>query len=166
MATPSAGLGMWNWWVDAYVPAPAIHGAVAAILGRSVTALGAADPADPPVNVVLCDVWYTGGNFPTRVDCYAAPAEPSEPAAAALLARRLGHACLLPDDTREPGRHLLATPDATLRPVYVDVEQTADEEIVSGLRLCTANDAWCRHRAQCGRSRWPPGSTVPGLAAA
>jgi hypothetical protein len=165
MAIPSTG-ALWNWSVDGLVAPVKIHAVLAEVLGRPVVSLGAADPAHLPADAVLCDVWHCGGDFPTSVDCYAAPVEPAEPTLAAAFARRLGRRCLLPDDTLDPGRFLLAAPDGTLRPVHLDVDETDDGTVLSNLRLCTSTGSRAWERAQCRQSRWAPGSVVRGLAAA
>ncbi|HEX5598061.1 MAG TPA: hypothetical protein VFX61_18910 [Micromonosporaceae bacterium] len=160
MANPSGAL--WSWSVDGLVAPREIHAVLSAMLARPVVPLGGADA--PPYDALLCDVWYTSGDFPTRVDCYLAPGEPAEIAAAAAFARRLGRRCLLPDDTLDAGRFLLAAPDGTLRPVHLDVTDGDDGLILSRLRPCTMADQ--RERSVCRQSRWAPDSVVPGLAAA
>lgn len=170
MAIPSSGAlpssALWNWFVDGLVDPVEIHTALASILARPIVPLGAAEAEHLPDGAVLCDVWHTEGDFPTRVDCYLAPDEPAEPTVAATLARSLGRRCLLPDDTLDPGRFLLAAPDGTLRPVHLDLTDTEDGPILSGLRLCTSVDRRTADRPLCRQSRWAPDSVVPGLAAA
>lgn len=166
MAHPSAGIALWNWALDARVPEAHIHAALAGALGRPVLALGRADPAHLPVEAVLCDVWHNAGDFPTSVDCYRAPHDVAETTVVAAFARRIGRRCLLPDDTLNPRRYLLAAPDGTLRPAYVDVADGDDGPILSHLRLCTVAGRCCREWAQCGQSRWAPDSVVAARAAA
>ena len=147
MALPPASPAVWNWFVEAPSTPKAIVAALTAVLGRPVVPLSAADPDALVDRAVLCDVWAGGGDFPWSVDCYAPPSEP-EAAVAARLARRLGRRVLLPDDTLDPGRHILASPDGTLRPVHLDV---SDDDALTNLRLCTTT-----HRHPCQRSSWAP----------
>ena len=161
MALPPATPAVWNWFVAAPAAPDAIPPMLAAVLGRPVVPLGAADPDDLPSRAVLCDVWVGVGDFPVSVDCYAVPDEPPETVAAARLARRLGRAILLPDDTLDPGRHVLVTPDATLRPVHVDLVETDDGDARTNLRACATADPW----VPCRQSRWTPEMIVPALAA-
>jgi hypothetical protein len=157
---------LWNWRIDDRVAPAEIYSALADVLGRPVMPLGAADPARFPLDAVLCDVWYRPGEFPTSADCYGVPAEPSETTVIGAFARRLGSTCLLPDDTFDPGRHLLVAADGTMRPVHLDVRETEDGEILSNRRLCTVVNPRCRGWSQCHQSRWAPDSVVPALAAA
>jgi hypothetical protein len=161
MAIPPANPGMWNWFVEAPVAPAVIPPLLAAVLSRPVVPIGDADPDDLPPRAVLCDVWTGAGDFPVAVDCYAPPDEPPEAVAAARLARRLGRRVLLPDDTLDPGRHLLAAPDETLRPVHVDLVETEDGEARTNLRVCGGGDPW----VPCRQSRWVPDRVVPALAA-
>jgi len=165
MAIPSGAL--WNWFLDGLVAPVEIHTALAAILARPVVPLAAAGPGLSPNDLAtLCDVWHTEGDFPTRVDCYLAPEELPEAAVAAALARLLGRRCLLPDDTLDPGRFLLAGPDSTLRPVHLDISDGEDGPILSRLRPCTVADQRVRERSVCRQSRWAPDTVVSGRAAA
>jgi hypothetical protein len=165
MAIPLTG-ALWNWSVDGLVAPVKIHAVLADVVGRPVVPLGAADPACLPVDAVLCDVWHAGGEFPTSIDCYAVPVELPETTLVAAFARRLGRRCLLPDDTLDPGRFLLAAPDGTLRPVHLDVNETDEGPALSNLRLCTGKCCRSWDRAQCRQSRWAPGSVVTALAGA
>jgi hypothetical protein len=157
MALPPASPAVWNWFVEAPAVPAAIVPGLSAVLGRPVVPLFAADPEALPDEAVLCDVWVGTGDFPVAVDCYAPPSEP-ETRAAARLARRVGRRVLLPDDTLDPGRHLLVAPDGTLRPVHVDV---SDTDARTNLRLCTTGHA----ARPCRDSRWAPDRVVPALAA-
>jgi hypothetical protein len=161
MALPPARQAVWNWFVAAPTAPDAIPPLLSTVLGCPVVPLHDADPDDLPPRAVLCDVWAGVGDFPVSVDCYAVPDEPSETVAAARLARRLGRAILLPDDTLDPSRHVLATPDATLRPVHVDVVETEDGEARTNLRVCATADPW----VPCRQSRWTPERVVAPLAA-
>ncbi|HEX5595257.1 MAG TPA: hypothetical protein VFX61_04410 [Micromonosporaceae bacterium] len=162
MANPSGAL--WNWSVEGLVAAGEIRAALAAVLARPVALLGVADLS--PHNALLVDVWQATGDFPTRVDCYLAPVEPAEVAVVAAFARRLGLRCLLPDDTLDAGRFLLAAPDGTLRPVHLDVVDGDDGPVLSRLRPCTMADQRGAEWSSCRQSRWAPDSVVPGLSAA
>lgn len=165
MAIPSAG-ALWSWFVDGLVPPTKIHSALSAVLGRPIVPLASADPDNLPSGAVLCDVWHSGGDFPTSVECYAVPGEMTEPVAAAGLAGRIGRTCLLPDDTLDPSRFLLVNPDGTVRPVHVDVADTDTGQMLSNPRLCTGRCGPPAARAQCRQSRWAPGSVVTARAAA
>jgi hypothetical protein len=161
-AIPPATPEMWNWFVEAPVAPAAIPPLLAVVLGRPVVPLHDADPDDLPPRAVLCDIWTGVGDFPVGVDCYAPPDDPPETVAAARLARRLGRGVLLPDDTLDPGRHVLATPDALLRPVHLDLVDTDEGEARVNLRACAGSDPW----APCRESRWTPDRVVHALIAA
>jgi hypothetical protein len=147
---PTAGL--WNWAVGNCIDADRVRGALAGALERTVVELGA-DGA------VLCDVYPIDGDFPTLVDVYLAPSEVDEATAASAVAVRLDAAVLLPDDTLNPSRYVLAEPDGTLRPVHVDEVETDDGPRRSRVRPCTGADPACRG------SRFRP-SAEPGRSAA
>jgi hypothetical protein len=165
MALPLGG-ALWSWFVDGPASAEKIHSALSGALRRPVVPLGSADPDELPSDAVLCDVWYPGGDFPTSVDCYAPPAEAVEAVVAAAVARRLERSLLLPDDTLDPTRFLLAAPDGTLQPVHVDVADTDEGQVLSGLRPCTGRGGSSAGSDPCRQSRWAPGSVVPARAAA
>jgi hypothetical protein len=166
MPTFTAPAALWNWSIEVPVTEAEVYRALVAVLGCAVLPLAGADPDLLPVDAVLCDVWQRPGEFPISVDCYRAPVEPSETMVVAAFARQLGARCLVPDDTVNPGRFLLVSPDGTVRPVHLDVEDTDDGEVLSNLRPCTVSDPWCREWEQCAQSRWAPDSVVPALAAA
>jgi hypothetical protein len=147
---------IWSWSVDARVHPARLCATLEAVLGRPVVPLGAADPARLPADAVLCDVWHTSGDFPTIVECYGPPTGIPESAVVAAVARRLGHRCLVADDTLNPGRHLLAMPDGTLRPTHVDVADTDDGAAHSNARPCTIATQRCRESEECRQSRWEP----------
>lgn len=153
MAHPST---LWTWSVAARIPPAEVHAALTAVLRRPVVPLGAADPARLPAGGVVCDVWHTTGDFPTVVQCYGAPGDVAEPAVVAAVARHLAARCLVPDDTLNPGRHLLAEPDGTLRPAHVDVTDTDDGSAHSNARLCSVAAEPCRRSPSCRQSRWRP----------
>jgi hypothetical protein len=155
MKTPTA---IWTWSVDARIYPARLCAALEAVLVRPVVPLGAADPTRLPADAVICDVWHTSGDFPTIVECYGPPAGMVEAAVVAVLARRLGHRFLVADDTLNPGRHLLATPDGTLRPAHVDVADTDEGAAHSNARPCTIATQRCRESEECRRSRWEPDS--------
>ncbi|WP_433391663.1 hypothetical protein [Micromonospora sp. KLBMP9576] len=156
---------LWNWRIDRARPVE-VYPALAEALGRVVMPLAAADPARLPTYAVICDVWQAPGEFATIVDCYGVPERLPEHASIAALARLLRRDCLLRDDTLDAGRHLLAAPDGTIRPVHFDVRETDDGELLANQRLCTEADPRCRGWSQCHRSRWAPDSVLPALAAA
>ena len=76
---------------------------------------------------VLCDVWHVGGDFPTLDRLLPGP-RPASPRRPSPAPSRSGSAptLLLPDDTLNPTRYVLAEPDGTLRPVHVDEVETDD----------------------------------------
>ena len=151
--------GLWNWALGNRIDADRVRGALAGMLERSVVPLGA-DGA------VLCDVYHVGGDFPTLVDVYLAPAGITESTAASAVAVRLGAAVLLPDDTLNPSRYVLAEPDGTLRAVHVDEVETDDGPERTSLRPCTGTDPACATGGGCGRSQFKPAPTPERPAAA
>src|SRR5215213_1658010 len=89
--------GLWSWSASDHVTAADVRWALVGVLQCPVTTL------DVPVEgAVLCDVWHVGGDFPTLIDCYLAPAELAEATVASAVAVRLGVDLLLPDDTLNP----------------------------------------------------------------
>ncbi|MET3429387.1 hypothetical protein BJ973_008599 [Actinoplanes tereljensis] len=125
--------GLWNWAIGKRIDADRVCGAIAGTLERTVTPLGGGD-------AVMCDVYLVGGDFPTLADIYLAPAEVAEATAASAVAVRLDAAVLLPDDSFDPSRYVLAEPDGTLRLVHVDEVETDDGPERRGLRPCTGDD--------------------------
>ncbi|AGZ45376.1 hypothetical protein [Actinoplanes friuliensis] len=122
---------------------------------------------DVPVDgAVLCDVWHVDGDFPTLIECYLAPADLAEATIASAVSVRLGAELLLPDDTLNPSRYVLAEPDGTLRAVHVDEIETDDGTERRHLRPCTGDDPACALGPGCGRSRWKPVPTPERPAAA
>jgi hypothetical protein len=133
------GDGLWNWCAAGRVDPAAVRAAVSGVLRRPVAELGAtSDTGD-----VLCDVWHVGGDFPTLIDCYLAPGDVAEAAVASAVAVRLGADVLLPDDTLNPTRYVLAAPDGTLRTVHVDEVESADGTERRHARPCTGADPAC-----------------------
>ena len=115
---------------------------------------------------LLCDVYHVGGEFPTMVDVYLAPRAVAEAAAASAVAVRLDAVVLLPDDTLNPTRYLLAEPDGSLRAVHVDEVETDDGPERRQVRPCTGADPACAVAPGCGRSRFKPAPTPERPAAA
>jgi len=144
---------LWTWSLADRPDPAAVRGAVAAATGRAVAPLGAAADGDAQ-DAILCDVWHTGGEFPTVVDCYLAPTGVSELAVAASVAVRLGRACLLADESLDPTRHLLVAADGTVRRVHATVTEAPDGPHTSDVRPCTADDPWCGRGP--GRRPAPP----------
>lgn len=134
---PSGGL--WNWCAAGRVDAAAVRSALAGALVRPVVGLD----DDAVEDALLCDVFYVGGDFPTLIDCYLAPGDIAEPTVASAVAVRLGTDVLLPDDTLNPTRYVLAEPDGTLRSVHVDEVETDDGTERRHLRACTGADPAC-----------------------
>jgi len=162
-ADPTVGpmAGLWSWSAAGALDVAAVHAAVSGALQRPVTTLDAPDD-----DAVLCDVWHVGGDFPTLIDCYLAPGEVTEATIASAVAVRLGTDLLLPDDTLNPTRYVLAEPDGTLRAVHVDEVETDDGTERRHVRPCTGDDPACARGPGCSRSRWKPASTPERPAAA
>jgi hypothetical protein len=158
-ADPTGGL--WNWCAAGRHQPAVVRSALAGVLHRPVTTLDA--PAD---GAVLCDVWHVGGDFPTSIDCYLAPGDVAEATVASAVAVRLGADLLLPDDTHNPTRYVLAEPDGTLRAVHVDEVETDDGPERRHVRPCTGSDPACAAGPGCGGSRWRPDPTPERPAAA
>jgi hypothetical protein len=128
--------GLWNWAVAGRIDADLVRGAIAGALERSVVPLG-------EDGSVLCDVYPVGGDFPTLVDVYLAPSQIAEATAASAVAVRLDAAVLLPDETLNPSRYVLAEPDGSLRAVHVDEVETDDGTERRNVRPCTGDDPAC-----------------------
>jgi hypothetical protein len=131
--------GLWNWSAAGRLDAAEVRAAIAGVLQKPVAELGGVIDVDE----ILCDVWHVGGDFPTMIDCYLAPGEVVEAAIASAVAVRLGAELLLPDDTLNPTRYLLAEPDGTLRVVHVDERETDDGTERRHVRPCTGADPAC-----------------------
>jgi hypothetical protein len=149
MADGDPTAGLWNWSVRGEIDDDLIRGALAGALERSVVRLG-------EEGEVLCDVYGVDGDFPTLVDVYLAPAGFTETTAASAVAVRLGAAVLLPDDTLNPSRYVLADVDGSLRPVHVDEVETDDGPERRHVRACTGGDPACAVAPGCSRSRFKP----------
>jgi len=141
--------GLWNWSMTGQIEPDLCRGALAGVLERSVSALG-------EDGEVLCDVYHVGGDFPTLVDVFLAPAGVAETTAASAVAVRLGTTVLLPDDTLNPSRYVVAEPDGTLRAVHVDEIETDDGPERRHVRPCTGSDPACAVAPGCARSRFKP----------
>jgi hypothetical protein len=141
--------GLWNWSVGGRIDDEVIRGALAGALQRSVVLFGG-DGA------VLCDIYPVGGDFPTVVDVYFPPDDLAETTIASAVAVRLGAAVLLPDDTLNPSRYVVAEPDGSLRAVHVDERETDDGPERRHLRPCTGSDPACAVAPGCSRSRFKP----------
>ena len=128
--------GLWNWAVGNRIDPDLVRGALAGVLEVAVVPLGG-DGA------ILCDVYHVGGDFPTIVDVFLAPAGFAEATTASAVSVRLGAAVLLADDTLDPSRYVLAEPDGTLRPVHVDEVETDDGPERRNTRPCTGTDPAC-----------------------
>jgi len=131
--------GLWNWSAAGRLDAAEVRAAIAGVLQKPVAELGGVIDVDE----ILCDVWHVGGDFPTMIDCYLAPGEVAEATIASAVAVRLGAELLLPDDTLNPTRYLLAEPDGTLRVVHVDERETDDGTERRYVRPCTGADPAC-----------------------
>ncbi len=144
--------GLWNWAAASSLPADRIHGALAGALERSVVPLG----PELTDGAVLCDVYEVGGLFPTLIDVYLAPENIAEATAASAVAVRLEVEILLPDDTLNPTRYVLAGPDGSLRPVHVDEIETDDGPERHVVRPCTGSDPACARAPGCDHSHYRP----------
>lgn len=151
--------GPWNWCISGRVDPDRVTGALAGALERPVRGM------EPGLDM-LCDVYHVGGDFPTVVDVYVTPAGVVEETIASAVAARLGVAVLLPDDTLNPTRYVLAEPDGTLRAVHVDERETDAGPERRHARPCTGDDPACTGPAGCDRSRWRPDPTPERPAAA
>ena len=149
MADGDPTLGLWNWSIGNRIDADRVRGALAGALERSVVPLGGDGG-------VLCDVYHVGGEFPTLVYVFLAPAGFAEATTASAVSVRLGEALLLPDDTLNPTRYVLAEPDGTLRPVHVDEVETDDGPERRHVRPCTGVDPACALGPGCGGSHFKP----------
>ena len=147
--------GLWNWAAQSSLSGDRVHGALAGALERTVVPLGPV-PVD---GAVLCDVYQVGGDFPTLIDVYLAPEAIAESTAASAVAVRLETKIMLPDDTLDPTRYVLAGPDGSLRPVHVDEAETDEGPERRRVRPCTGADSGC------AGSRFKPVSD-PGRSAA
>jgi hypothetical protein len=135
--------GLWNWAVGNRIDPDRVRGALAGALETTVVPLG-------DDGAVLCDVYPVGGEFPTLVDVYLAPSGVAEQTAASAVAVRLGAALLLPDETLNPTRYVLAEPDGTRRVVHVDEIETDDGPERRNVRPCTGFDPACANGPGCG----------------
>ncbi|MGK5678610.1 hypothetical protein [Actinoplanes sp. URMC 104] len=131
--------GLWNWAAATSLPADRVHGTLAGALERTVVPLG----PELVEGAVLCDVYHVGGDFPTLIDVYLAPETLAEATAASAVAVRLEVEILLPDDTLNPTRYVLAGPDGSLTPVHVDEVETDDGPERRQVRRCTGVDPAC-----------------------
>ncbi|GAA2862670.1 hypothetical protein Acy02nite_53460 [Actinoplanes cyaneus] len=143
--------GLWNWSAAGLIQPERVRNALAGALEAPVTELPAGVPGG-----LLCDVYHVGGDFPTLIDVFLAPDDIAEETAASAVAVRLEAAVLLPDDTLNPTRYVLAEPDGTLRAVHVDEEETDDGAERRHARPCTGADPACATGPGCGRSRFRP----------
>ena len=132
--------GLWNWSASVVLEPAVVRSALAGALERPVVELG---PAMAGADAVLCDVWTVGGDFPTLIDCYLTPAGVAEATIASAVAVRLGADLLLPDDTLNPTRYVLAEPNGALRAVHVDEVETDDGPERRHVRVCTGTDPAC-----------------------
>jgi hypothetical protein len=131
--------GLWNWSAAGFLDPAAVRAAIASAVQRPVAELGGIIDVDE----ILCDVWQVGGDFPTLIDCYLAPGDVAEATIASAVAVRLGVDLLLPDNSRNPTRYVLAEPDGTLRPVHVDEVETDEGTERRNARPCTGTDPAC-----------------------
>src|SRR5690349_5800168 len=153
--------GLWSWSAAGTLGPESVRAAVAGALQRPVTTI-----EFPVDGAVLVDVWHVGGDFPTLIECYLTPGEVAEATIASAVAVRLGADVLLPDDTLNPTRYVLAEPDGTLRAVHVDEVETDDGTERRHLRPCTGDDPACALGPWCGRSAYKSASTPERPAAA
>lgn len=144
MADGDPASGLWNWALGNRIDPDRVRGALAGTLECSVVPLG-------DRGAILCDVYHVGGDFPTLVDVFLAPAGVAEATAASAVSVRLGEAVLLPDDTLDPTRYVLAEPDGTLRPVHVDEIETDDGTERRNVRPCTGDDPGCGGAGPAGK---------------
>ena len=128
-----AANGLWNWSVAARLDPELVRGALAGALERPVHEM-------VPADALLCDVYHVSGEFPTLVDVFLAPGDIDEETVASAVAVRLRAAVLLPDDTLDASRYILAEPDGTLRLVHVEERETdegTERRVLRSCRGCT-----------------------------
>ncbi len=121
--------GLWSWCASGRLDPATVRAAVSGALRRPAATLDA--PSD---GAVLCDVWHVGGDFPTLIECFLAPGDVAAAPTASTVTVRLGADLLLPDDTLNPTRSVLAEPDGSLRAVHVEEAATDDGTERSHLR--------------------------------
>lgn len=138
--------GLWNWSVAGLIEPERVRNALAGALERPVAEIEEGGPGG-----LLCDVYHVGGEFPTLIDVFLAPDEIAEDTIASAVAVRLGASILLPDDSLNPTRYVLAEPDGTLRVVHADEEETDDGVERRHVRPCTGADPACAAGPGCGR---------------
>jgi hypothetical protein len=130
--------GLWSWSAEGRIDPADVRAALAGSLARPVTGLDS-----PAPGAMLCDVWHVGGDYPTSIECFGAPVDVAEPVAASAVAVRLGAGLLLPDESLNPTRYLLAARDGTLRFVHVEEIETDEGTERRRLRPCTGSDPAC-----------------------
>ncbi|GIE84229.1 hypothetical protein SAMN06264365_101357 [Actinoplanes regularis] len=138
--------GLWNWSAAGRIEPERVRNALAGALDRPVAEIEGAGPGS-----LLCDVYHVGGDFPTLIDVFLAPDDVAEATIASAVAVRLGADVLLPDDSLNPTRYVLAEPDGTLRVVHADEEETDDGVERRHVRPCTGADPACAAGPGCGR---------------
>ncbi|MFC3991392.1 hypothetical protein [Actinoplanes siamensis] len=125
--------GLWNWSAAGLIEPERVRNALAGALEAPVVALPSGVPG-----ALLCDVYHVGGDFPTLIDVFLAPGNVAEATIASAVAVRLGAALLLPDDSLDPSRYVLAEPNGSLGVVHVDEEETDDGVERRRARPCAA----------------------------
>ncbi|MBL7253674.1 hypothetical protein JKJ07_05045 [Actinoplanes sp. LDG1-01] len=135
--------GLWNWAASSSLSEERVHSALAGALERSVVPLG----PEPAGGAMLCDVYHVGGDFPTLIDVYLAPEDLAEATAASAVAVRLEVEIILPDDTLDPTRYVLARPDGSLGLVHVDEVETDDGPERRNVRSCDGGPTGCERPA-------------------
>ncbi len=143
--------GIWSWCFAGTLEVTDVCAAVSGALQKPVATLGF-----PVEDALLCDVWHTGGDFPTALECFLAPSDLPESTAAGAVAARLGVDILFPDDTLNPTRYVRAGADGTLTAVHVDEVETDDGTERRHARPCTGSDPACAIGPGCFRSQWKP----------
>ncbi|WP_236047586.1 hypothetical protein [Paractinoplanes ovalisporus] len=131
--------GLWNWAASSSLSGERVQGALAGALERTVISLD----AEGMDGAVLCDVYHVSGDFPTLIDVYLAPETIAETTAASAVAVRLEVEIILPDDSLNPTRYVLADPAGGLRHVHVDEVETDDGPERRHVRPCTGDDPAC-----------------------
>lgn len=143
MADMDPAGGLWNWAASSSLSEARVHGALAGALERTVVPLG------PEIvdGAILCDVYHVGGDFPTVIDVYLAPESLAEATAASAVAVRLEVEIILPDDTLDPTRFVLARPDGSLGLVHADEVETDDGPERRHVRPCDGGLTGCERPA-------------------
>lgn len=116
--------------------------------------------AQMPDRYAILTVDTARGGFPTIIDYSTTHATLPEWEFAARFSTAAQTRCLLPEDTINPFRWLLADTTGEVRPVHVDIDDDGDTEAFTIERDCTPDNDWCRQAFDCRTSTVPPGTIL------